>query len=160
MLEHGWTTRLVEVRGAPNDVPPVGDVEERGSSVLSHPLGGVCLQPGQVPYNVPGSGTAPGQPSTEAQLLAYLAQPRTLANLAPLQSDDNKNGDVLDHYSGKPLPDFEGAFGGSLTWRKNWRISTNFEYRGGHYTISNLTQAFRTGSPTNGGIRYLPWVLV
>jgi TonB-linked SusC/RagA family outer membrane protein len=121
------------------------------SGRTTHPLGGVCLQPGQVPYNVPGSGTAPGQPSTEAQLLAYLAQPRTLANLAPLQSDDNKNGDVLDHYSGKPLPDFEGSFGGSLTWRKNWRVSTNFEYRGGHYTISNLTQAFRTGSPTNGG---------
>ena len=34
--------------------------------------GGVCLQAGQVPFTVPGSGTTPGQPSTEAQLLAYL----------------------------------------------------------------------------------------
>ena len=109
--------------------------------------GGVCLQAGQLPFSVPGTTG----PSTEAQVLAYLAAPRTLANLAPLQSDDNLNGDVLDHYDGKPLPDFEGAFGGSLTWRKNWRFATNFEYRGGHYTISNLTQAFRTGSPTNGG---------
>jgi TonB-linked SusC/RagA family outer membrane protein len=117
----------------------------------THPLGGLCLQPGEVPFTVPGSGTAAGKPSTEAQLLTYLSQPRTLANLAPLQSDDNKNGDVLDHFDGKPLPDFEGSFGGSITWRRNWRISTNFEYRGGNYTISNLTSAFRTGSPTNGG---------
>ena len=113
----------------------------------THPLGGLCLAAGQNPYTVPGTTG----PSTDAQLLAYLAQPRTLANLSPLQSDDNKNGDFLDHYSGKPLPDFEGSFGGSLTWRKNWRFSTNFEYRGGHYTISDLTDAFRTGSPTNGG---------
>ena len=113
----------------------------------THPAGGVCLQAGQVPYRVPGTTG----PSTDAELLAYLAQPRTLANLAPLQSDDNKNGDFLDHFSGKPLPDFEGSFGGSLTWHKNWRFSTNFEYRGGHYTISDLTDAFRTGSPTNGG---------
>jgi hypothetical protein len=104
-----------------------------------------------VPFTVPGSGTAAGQPSTEAQLLTYLSQPRTLANLNPLQSDDNKNGDPLDHFDGKPLPDFEGSFGGSITWRRNWRFSTNFEYRGGHYTISNLTSAFRTGSPSNGG---------
>jgi TonB-linked SusC/RagA family outer membrane protein len=121
------------------------------SGRTTHPAGGICLQAGEVPFTVPGSGTPSGKPSTEAQLLTYLASPRTLANLAPLQSDDDKDGDVLDHYDGKPLPDFEGSFGGSLTWRRNWRFSTNFEYRGGHYTISNLTSGFRTGSPTNGG---------
>lgn len=113
----------------------------------THPLGGLCLAAGQLPFTVPGTRG----PSTEAQMLAYLASPRTLANINPLQSDDNKNGDPLDHFDGKPLPDFEGAFGGSLTWRKNWRFSTNLEYRGGNYTISNLTKGFRTGSPTNGG---------
>ena len=109
--------------------------------------GGVCLQPGQVPFALPGTST----PATESQMLAYLSQPRTLTNLAPLQRDDALEGNPLDNYSGKPLPDFEGSFGGSLTWHKNWRVATNFEYRGGHFTISNLTQAFRTGSPTNGG---------
>jgi TonB-linked SusC/RagA family outer membrane protein len=113
--------------------------------------GSICLAAGQVPFTVPGSGTPAGQPSTEAQLLTYLSVPRTVANLAPLQSVNPKSNDVYDHFYGKPLPDFEGAFGGSVTWRRNWRLSTNFEYRGGHYTISNLTQAFRTGSPTNGG---------
>lgn len=117
------------------------------SGRTTHPLGGLCLQPGQLPYTVPGTTG----PATEAAVLAFLSVPRTLATMNPINSDDNKNGDPLDHFAGKPLPDFEGAFGGSLTWRKNWRFSTNFEYRGGHYTISDLTDAFRTGSPTNGG---------
>ncbi|MEA3244908.1 MAG: TonB-dependent receptor, partial [Gemmatimonadota bacterium] len=113
--------------------------------------GSICLAAGQVPFTVPGSGTPAGQPSTEAQMLTYLSVPRTAGNIAPLQSINPTSNDVYDHYYGKPLPDFEGAFGGSVTWRRNWRLSTNFEYRGGHYTISNLTSAFRTGSPTNGG---------
>ncbi|MBM4194139.1 MAG: SusC/RagA family TonB-linked outer membrane protein [Gemmatimonadetes bacterium] len=109
--------------------------------------GGPCLQAGQLPVDLNGNRV----PDTEAEVLAYLASPRTLTNINPMQSDDNANGDPLDHWDGKPLPDFEGAFGGSLTWRKNWRVSTNFEYRAGNYTISNLTRGFRTGSPTNGG---------
>jgi TonB-linked SusC/RagA family outer membrane protein len=116
-------------------------------SATTHPQGGLCLKPGELPFRIPGTTS----PATEAAILAYLASPRTLANLNPLQSDDNLNGDVLDHFDGKPLPDFEGSFGGSLTWRRNWRFATNFEYRGGNYTISNLTSGFRTGSPTNGG---------
>jgi TonB-linked SusC/RagA family outer membrane protein len=130
---------------------PAGRTTAQNYGKTASQPGGVCLQPGEVPFTVPGSGTASGKPSTEAQLLTYLSQPRTLANLAPLQSDDNNDKDVLDHYDGKPLPDFEGSFGGSITWRRNWRFSTNFEYRGGNYTISNLTQGFRTGSPSNGG---------
>lgn len=113
----------------------------------THPLGGLCIPAGSYPVDTDRNGI----PDTEAQLLAYLGQSRTLANITPIAADDNKNGDPLDHFDGKPLPDFEGSFGGSLTWRRNWRFSTNFEYRTGNYTISNLTQAFRTGSPTNGG---------
>jgi TonB-dependent starch-binding outer membrane protein SusC len=109
--------------------------------------GSICLAAGQVPIDKNGDGI----PDSDAEMLAYLSTPRTLANLAPLQSINPNSHDPYDHYYGKPLPDFEGAFGGSITWRKNWRLATNFEYRGGHFTISNLTQAFRTGSPTNGG---------
>ncbi|HVZ47952.1 MAG TPA: SusC/RagA family TonB-linked outer membrane protein [Gemmatimonadaceae bacterium] len=109
--------------------------------------GSICLAPGQVPIDLNGDKV----PDTEADLLTFLAKPRTLASLAPLQSVNPNSNDVYDHYYGKPLPDFEGSFGGSLTWHRNWQVSTSFEYRGGHYTISNLTQAFRTGSPTNGG---------
>jgi hypothetical protein len=38
-----------------------------------------------------------------------------------------------------------------MTFRNNWRVGTNFEYRFGNYTISDLTGAFRRASPTNGG---------
>lgn len=109
--------------------------------------GGLCLQAGQLPFDTDKNGV----PDTEAQLLAYLATARQLTAVAPLLADDNKNKDFLDHYDGKPLPDFQGSFGGSVTIRKNWRVTTNFEYRAGNYTVSNLTDAFRTSSPSNGG---------
>ncbi|MBC7674046.1 MAG: SusC/RagA family TonB-linked outer membrane protein [Polaromonas sp.] len=111
------------------------------------PQGGVCLQPGQFPFDV----NKDGKPDTQAELLAYLAGPRSLSNVDPLAADDNNNGDKLDHYDGKPFPDFEGSFGGTMTLHRNWKVGTNFEYRAGHYTISNLTDAFRTANPTNGG---------
>ena len=97
--------------------------------------GGICLLPGQLPFDTNGDGI----PDTEAQLLTFLAQPRLVSNVDPMQADDDNNGDKLDHYQGKPLPDFDGSFGGSMTFRKNWRVATNLEYRFGHYTISNLT---------------------
>ena len=109
--------------------------------------GGVCLQAGQLPFDT----NKDGRPDTEAELLAYLAVPRSLANVDPLAADDDANGDKLDHYDGKPFPDFEGSFGGSMTVRKNWRVGTNLEYRFGNYTISDLTGAFRRANPTNGG---------
>lgn len=109
--------------------------------------GGVCLQSGQYPFDTNKDGV----PDTKDQLLAYLASVRTLANVDPIAADDDNDGDKLDHYDGKPLPDFQGSFGGSITFRKNWKVSTNFEYKFGNYTISDLTDAFRTGNPTNGG---------
>lgn len=109
--------------------------------------GGLCLQPGQLPFDT----NKDGKPDTQAELLAYLAVPRSLANVDPIAADDDNNGDKLDHYDGKPFPDFEGSFGGSATIRKNWRVGTNFEYRAGNYTISDLTGAFRRANPTNGG---------
>ena len=109
--------------------------------------GGVCLKTGQYPFDTNGDGF----PDDQATLLAFLAQPRLAANVDPMQADDDNNGDKLDHFDGKPLPDFDGSFGGSVSFMKNWRVSTNLEYRFGNYTISNLTSAFRTGNPTNGG---------
>lgn len=109
--------------------------------------GGVCLLPGQLPFDTDGNGI----PDNEAQVLAFLATPRLLANILPISADDDNNGDKLDHYDGKPLPDFEGSFGGSATIFKNWRVGTNLEYRFGRYTISDLTGAFRRASPSNGG---------
>ncbi len=111
------------------------------------PAGGVCLQPGQLPFDT----NKDGKPDTEAELLAFLSVPRQLSAVDPIAADDDNNGDKLDHYSGKPFPDFEGSFGGSVTFHDNWKIGTNLEYRFGNYTISDLTGAFRRANPTNGG---------
>ncbi len=109
--------------------------------------GGVCLLPGQLPFD----SNLDGIPDAEAQVLAYLAGPRAITSLNPMFADDDNDKDRLDHYNGKPLPDFEGAFGGSLTFHGSWRVGTNLEYRFGRYTISDLTGAFRRSSPSNGG---------
>ncbi len=109
--------------------------------------GGICLQPGQLPFDV----NKVGRPSTEAELLAFLASPRALSAVAPLLADNNKTGNYLNSYLGKPLPDFTGSLGGSVTWHRNWRFSANFEYKFGNYTITDLTGAFRRANATNGG---------
>lgn len=112
--------------------------------------GGRCIPSGSTPWDTNGDGI----PDTQAQMLAFLASPRALTAVNPLQNDDNKLRSVLGNYgnyAGKPLPDFQGSFGGSITLRKNWRVSTNLEYKFGNFTISDLTEAFRQASPTNGG---------
>jgi TonB-linked SusC/RagA family outer membrane protein len=125
--------------------------------------GAVCLQPGQLPFDTNRDGV----PDTEAQMLAFLAQPLAIpANttagqpngtgdaLAPLfllAADDDRDGDRLDHYLGKPTPDFQGSFGGNVRLFNNWEVATNFEYKFGRFTITDLTGAFRRASPTNGG---------
>lgn len=118
-----------------------------GATNNKNAAGGICLMSGQLPFDTNRDGI----PDTDAQLLTYLAQPRTAGNINPMLADDNANGDNYDHYYGKPLPDFEGSFGGSMTLYRNWRLGTNLEYRFGNYMISDLTGAFRRGSPTNGG---------
>ncbi|MGQ0766602.1 MAG: SusC/RagA family TonB-linked outer membrane protein [Gemmatimonadota bacterium] len=105
-----------------------------------------CLQPGQLPYDLNGNGV----PDTEAEMRAYLAVPRNATALNPMRVDEDGDGDFLDHYDGKPYPDWQGAFGGNLSLRRNWRLSTLFEYRGGNYTVTNLTDAFRHANPLIG----------
>jgi TonB-linked SusC/RagA family outer membrane protein len=105
-----------------------------------------CLQAGQLPYDF----NANGVPDTEAEVRAYLAVPRNATNLNPMRVDEDGDGDFLDHYDGKPYPDWQGAFGANLSLRRNWRISTLFEYRQGNYTVTNLTDAFRNANPLIG----------
>ncbi|MGZ8412715.1 MAG: SusC/RagA family TonB-linked outer membrane protein [Gemmatirosa sp.] len=106
-----------------------------------------CLTDDQVPYDFNGDR----QPDTRAQAIAYLANaPRLGANagvaaLNPIQVDESPdpNNDPLDNYLGKPIPDWSGGFGGTVTLFKRWRVSTLFEYRAGDFTVTNLTNAFR-----------------
>ena len=111
----------------------------------------LCLQPGQLPYDVTGpSGTPDGKPDTEQELLAYLSQPRTLDALVQLMVDEDGDGDRLDHYLGKPMPDWQGSFGASMSFFRNWRLATLFEYKFGDFTVTNLTDAFRQSNALIG----------
>jgi len=105
-----------------------------------------CLNTGELPYDT----NADGKPDTEAELRAYLAVPRTLTILNPIMVDEDGDRDLLDHFDGKPFPDFQGAFGGNLSMFRNWKFTTLFEYRMGDYTVTNLTDAFRNANPLIG----------
>jgi hypothetical protein len=97
-----------------------------------------------------------GAPDSEAELVAILGGltpddaelPRT-TNLV-LVRDDDGDGDILDHYIGKPAPDWQGAFGGSVRFLRNFTVSTLFEYKAGNYYINNLTDGFRNQHPSIG----------
>jgi TonB-dependent starch-binding outer membrane protein SusC len=126
----------------------------QGASLASQNL---CLQPGQLPYDLNGDGF----PDTEAQLLAALGNPIDPSALKPLLANDacglptaskgyEDCGDVLSNYLGKPYPDWTGSFGGDVTLFTRLKLQTLFEYKLGSYTITNLTDAFRQASPTLG----------
>ncbi len=93
-----------------------------------------------------------GQPDSRQELLAYLGRltpsSARLDNLNAfvLLLDEDGDGDYLDHYLGKPLPDWQGTFGFTLTVRGNWRLSALFEYQAGNFYVNNLLYAFRQAS--------------
>lgn len=96
---------------------------------------------GSVPYDMDQDGT----PDTEAQMLAFLGQPRNytaLFNGNVIMTEDGIDSDL-----GKPTPDYTGAFGASLTFARNWRVNTLFEYKGGNYSYWCLICGFRNASP-------------
>lgn len=123
------------------------------------PSGQLCLNPGEMPFDVIGKGA----PNTEAELLAYLANPPikqdSKGNIVsygfsmfnPLRADNS-----LMHYLGKSTPDWQGTFGSSATVFRNFELNAVFEYKFGNYTITNLTDAFRKSNPVIG--RNLPQV--
>ncbi len=105
-----------------------------------------CLQPGQYPYDVNGDGNF----DTDADLLAKFADTMSLSRLLPIRVDEDGDGDFLDHYLGKSTPDWAGSFGLSATLFKNFELSSVFEYKGGNYTITDLTFAFRNSNAVIG----------
>jgi TonB-dependent starch-binding outer membrane protein SusC len=98
-----------------------------------------CLNDGQLPFDFNNNGI----PDTEQEVLTYLSQPRPMNQVEPMRYDEDGDGDYLDHFLGKPYPDWSGSFGANLNFMRNWRFNTLFEYRGGNFTVTNLTDAFR-----------------
>jgi len=120
-----------------------------------------CYGPGQVPISLNGNGRA----ATEAELLAYLSQPRDLRTTAvqsalqPLLADYDGSGSLPLQRVGDIIPDWTGAFGSNFTLSKNWRVQTLFEYRTG-YQIANLTDAFRSSQHATIGSNTKPYAVV
>jgi TonB-linked SusC/RagA family outer membrane protein len=106
----------------------------------------MCLNPGDVPFD----SNRDGIPDTEAEALAYLSTERGMSNLDPIRYDEDGNGDFLDHFLGKPYPDWNTTFGSNVSLGRSWRFNALFEYRGGNFTVTNLTDAFRNSHPTIG----------
>jgi hypothetical protein len=68
-----------------------------------------------------------------------------------LQGSANEDiGGNLDHYKGKPFPDWNGSFGFDASFLGNFSLSTMFEYKAGHYQVNNLSGAFAGRSPGLG----------
>ena len=120
-----------------------------------------CFGPGQLPISLNGNGRA----ATEAELLAYLAQPRDLrvaavqTALQPLLADYDGTGRLLEQRVGDIIPDWTGAFGTNVTISKNWRVQGLFEFRTG-YMIANLTDAFRSSQHATIGSNTREYQLV
>jgi hypothetical protein len=83
------------------------------------------------------------KPETRDALLAYFAQARDPGAFFPLVVDEDGDGNILDHYLGKPTPDWQGAFGFNVGFMKRFRLASLFEYKTGEFFVHNLTDEFR-----------------
>jgi len=71
----------------------------------------------------------------------------TRGNTKIMQRPD---GTDYEYCLSKPTPDWTGAFGANITLSRNFQISTLFEYKGGNWMVSNLTDGFRNSNPLIG----------
>ena len=111
----------------------------------------VDFTPGStVPFDTNGDDL----PDTEAEFRAFLAANPSISlsssEMNPLIRDDDGDGDLLDHFLGKPVPDWQGSWGANVTLWQNLQINTVFEFKTGNYSVTNLTDAFRQSNPSIG----------
>jgi TonB-linked SusC/RagA family outer membrane protein len=127
------------------------------SSCLPDGTGAGTTDAAYYPYDTNGDG----QPDSKAELLAYLATVPVCGSSNGLDCfnsptgagpllDIGASGDPLDHYLGKPTPDWQGSLGANFRIGRSWSINTLFEYKVGNYQVSDLTDAFRMSNPLIG----------
>ncbi|WP_103664411.1 SusC/RagA family TonB-linked outer membrane protein [Gracilimonas amylolytica] len=97
-----------------------------------------------------------GVPDSQSELEAFFANPIDPGTFNSAIMVAGPNGEALpggstylDHYLGKPTPDWEGSFGFTANIKKNVTVSSRFQYAFGNYYHHNLTDAFRR---VNGAI--------
>ncbi len=88
-------------------------------------------------------------PLTQAELDAYVSTPRSPGDLQPYVLNCGTP-ESLEHYLGKPVPDWQGSFGTNLTFFGDVSLNTLFEYRFGNFQIHDLDGAFRRSHPLIG----------
>ena len=112
-----------------------------------------------IPLNIDGTCREP----TQAQALAYFAVPRDPSVFKPLVKGNSAlgvpNGQLASHtcgagalftYMGKSNPDWQGTFGGTLSFLGNFEVSTLMEFKYGDFVGHDLSGEFRRSSPTIG----------
>lgn len=100
---------------------------------------GAIRSPDPYPIDIGGDHNA----ESEAELLAFFSQPRSPDAFRVAVIDEDGDGDLVDHYLGKPLPDWSGSFGADVSFLGNFRLSTMFEFKAGNFSVHNLSHEFR-----------------
>lgn len=88
-------------------------------------------------------------PLTQAELEAEVSGPISPSDLQPYVLNCGTP-ESLEHYLGKPVPDWQGSFGTNLTFFGDVSLNTLFEYRFGNFQIHDLDGAFRRSHPLIG----------
>ncbi len=91
---------------------------------------------------IPFDQNGDGNPDSEAEILAFLADPTTPDDLTMVAaaSTDGPGG---EYYRGKPTPDWSGSFGGTFSLFGNFRVNSQFDYAFGNFHRQNLSGGFR-----------------
>ena len=103
---------------------------------------------GFLPVDIVNGGD--GEPDSKEALVAYLSgltpeNARLPENTTQVLLSQDGNPDLaapLNHYLGKPWPDWSGSFGVDVSFL-DFSLSTMFEYKAGNYFVNNLDGAFR-----------------
>lgn len=80
---------------------------------------------------------------SQADLLTYFSTPRAADAFRIAVIDEDGDGDLIDHFLGKPYPDWAGSFGAEIGFLSNFRVNTMFEFKGGNFKVHNLSHEFR-----------------
>lgn len=121
-----------------------------GNWIMEGYAPGAFFGPKLVDARYPIDQNGDGRPDSEEELLAYFSQPRDPGVVRVLLADDDGDGDFLDHYLGKPTPDWTGSFGGTVKFLENFTLSTLFEWKAGNYQVHNLTDEMRRSNASIG----------
>lgn len=96
---------------------------------------------GETAYDMNNDGT----PDSEAELRQYFVDNPAgdVDNLRLLAQPATTTGPDGEYYRGKPLPDWSGSFGGTLSFLGSFRLTTQFDYAFGNFRRQNLSGEFR-----------------